>query len=98
VLLFTCTQQQAEQQNPYTYHSANSQSEVNLARFSAGTTLRLAYVAQLAESINIPDLRIGIIWHSYGNERRAAQRIGWLLRLSPNEVGHGAPACLPGCG
>lgn len=86
VLLFTCTQQQAEQQCAHTYHSANPQSEANLARFSAGTIPRLACVAQLAEGVNIPDLRVGIIWHSFGNERRAAQRIGRLLRLNPDQT------------
>lgn len=86
VLLFTCTQQQAEQQSPHTYHSANPESSANLALFSAGSIPRLACVAQLAEGINIPDLRVGIIWHSFGNERRAAQRIGRLLRLNPDQM------------
>jgi len=43
-------------------------------------------VAQLSEGVNIPNLRVGIIWHSYGNERQAAQRIGRLLRLNPEET------------
>ena len=86
VLLFTCNQQQAEQQAPHTYHSKNKDSQANLARFNTGEIQRLACVAQLSEGINIPNLRIGIIWHAYGNERKAAQRIGRLLRLNPEET------------
>jgi hypothetical protein len=26
----------------------------------------------------------GIIWHAFGNERKAAQRISWLLCLNPD--------------
>ena len=85
-LLFTCTQEQAEAQCAHTYHSANPQSAANLVLFSAGHIPCLAGVAQLAEGVNIPGLRVGIIWHAFGNERRAAQRIGRLLRLNPEEV------------
>ena len=41
---------------------------------------------QLNEGVNIPELRSGIIMHSYGNERKTAQRIGRLLRLNPDET------------
>ena len=43
-------------------------------------------MAQLSEGVNIPDLRVGIIWHAFGNERKAAQRISRLLRLNPDET------------
>jgi len=86
VLLFTCNQQQAEQQAEHTYHSKNKQSEANLAMFNTGEIQRLACVAQLSEGINIPHLRTGIIWHAFGNERKSAQRIGRLLRLNPEET------------
>ena len=86
VLLFTCNQQQAEEQAPHTYHSKNKASQANLAKFNSGEIQRLACVAQLSEGINIADLRVGIIWHAYGNERKAAQRIGRLLRLNPEET------------
>lgn len=86
VLLFTCNQQQAEQQADHTYHSKNKNSQANLARFNAGEIQRLACVAQLSEGVNIPNLRTGIIWHAFGNERKAAQRIGRLLRLNPDET------------
>ena len=86
VLLFTCNQQQAEQQAAHTYHSKNKDSQANLARFNTGEIQRLACVAQLSEGVNIPDLRVGIIWHAFGNERKAAQRIGRLLRLNPDQT------------
>jgi superfamily II DNA or RNA helicase len=86
VLLFTCNQQQAEQQAAHTYHSKNKHSQANLAKFNAGDIQRLACVAQLSEGISIPNLRVGIIWHAFGNERKAAQRIGRLLRLNPDQT------------
>ena len=86
VLLFTCNQQQAEVQAEHTYHSRNKDSQANLAKFNTGEIHRLACVAQLSEGVNIPNLRIGIIWHAFGNERKAAQRIGRLLRLNPNQT------------
>ncbi|WP_177204902.1 DEAD/DEAH box helicase [Hymenobacter arizonensis] len=86
VLLFTCNQQQAEEQAEHTYHSKNKESQANLAKFNTGEIHRLACVAQLSEGVNIPNLRIGIIWHAFGNERKAAQRIGRLLRLNPDQT------------
>jgi superfamily II DNA or RNA helicase len=86
VLLFTCNQQQAEDQAEHTYHSKNKHSETNLAKFNTGEIQRLACVAQLSEGISIPNLRVGIIWHAFGNERKAAQRIGRLLRLNPDQT------------
>ncbi|RZJ90510.1 MAG: hypothetical protein EOO60_08880, partial [Hymenobacter sp.] len=86
VLLFTCNQQQAEEQAIHTYHSKNKHSQANLDLFNAGDIQRLACVAQLSEGISIPNLRVGIIWHAFGNERKAAQRIGRLLRLNPDQT------------
>jgi len=42
VLLFTCTQQQAEQQAEHTYHANNKDSQANLALFNTGEIQRLA--------------------------------------------------------
>jgi superfamily II DNA or RNA helicase len=86
VLLFTCNQQQAEEQAEHTYHSKNKHSQSNLDQFNSGKIQRLACVAQLSEGISIPNLRVGIIWHAFGNERKAAQRIGRLLRLNPDQT------------
>ena len=41
---------------------------------------------QLNEGVTVPDLKVGIIMHAYGNERKSAQRIGRLLRLNPTQV------------
>ena len=86
VLLFTCNQQQAEAQAEHTYHSKNKHSQANLDLINAGDIQRRACVAQLSEGINIPNLRVGIIWHAFGNERKAAQRIGRALRLNSDET------------
>jgi superfamily II DNA or RNA helicase len=86
VLLFTCNQQQAEEQATHTYHSKNKHSQANLDKFNAGEIQRLACVAQFSEGISIPNLRVGIIWHALGNERKAAQRIGRLLRLNSDQT------------
>ena len=53
--------------------------------FKLGKVKKLSTVLQLNEGINIPDLKQGIIMHAYGNERKASQRIGRLLRLNPDD-------------
>ena len=53
--------------------------------FKGGQITKLSCVLQLSEGVNIPNLRQGIIMHSYGNERKASQRIGRLLRLNPDD-------------
>ena len=47
---------------------------------------RLACVQQLSEGVNIHDLRTGLMMHSFGNEVKARQRIGRLLRLNPDQT------------
>jgi superfamily II DNA or RNA helicase len=84
-IVFANTQEQADKLCKYSYHSGNKNSEDNLLLFKEGKIRELSCVLQLNEGINIPDLRQGIIMHAYGNERKAAQRIGRLLRLNPNE-------------
>jgi hypothetical protein len=44
VLLFTCNQQQAEQQADYTYHSKNKHSQANLDLLNAGKIQQLSCV------------------------------------------------------
>ena len=41
---------------------------------------------QLNEGVNIKDLECGIIMHAYANPRITKQRLGRLLRLSPDKV------------
>ena len=69
----------------HSYHSGNKKSEENLELFSDGRIDKLSCVLQLSEGISIPNLRQGIIMHAYGNNRKSAQRIGRLLRLSPDQ-------------
>jgi len=85
VILFANTQEQADSFGIASYHSKNPDSEENLERFKKGDILDLACVLQLSEGVNIPNLELGIIMHSYGNERKSSQRIGRLLRLNPDD-------------
>lgn len=85
-ILFANTQEQADSFGVPSYHSNNPNSESNLELFKAGKIMKLATVLQLNEGVNIPDLKCGIIMHSYGNERKSSQRIGRLLRLNPNDT------------
>ena len=84
-LCFASTQEQSARICPITYHSNNKFSESNLESFKTGKLLKLCAVEQLSEGINIPDLKFGIIMHSYGNERKASQKIFRFLRLNPDE-------------
>ena len=84
-IVFANTQAQADKLCPYSYHSKNAESEENLKMFKAGEITKLSTVMQLNEGVNIPNLKQGIIMHAYGNERKAAQRIGRLLRLNPDD-------------
>ena len=85
-IIFTNSQIQADSMCMYSYHSGNTNSNENLKLFKEGKINKLSCVLQLNEGVNIPNLKHGIIMHAYGNERKSNQRIGRLLRLSPNEV------------
>lgn len=85
-LIFANTQEQADKLCKHSYHSQNAESADNLIAFKEGRIDKLSCVLQLSEGVNIPNLRQGIIMHAYGNERKAAQRIGRLLRLNPDET------------
>ena len=84
-IVFANTQEQADRLCRFSYHSGNKNSEDNLISFKEGKITKLSCVLQLNEGINIPNLRQGIIMHAYGNERKASQRIGRLLRLNPDD-------------
>jgi superfamily II DNA or RNA helicase len=84
-LVFANTIRQARWLCEYTYDSENPNSEDNLKDFSNGTINKLACVLQLNEGVNVKNLKEGIILHAYGNERKASQRIGRLLRLNPDD-------------
>jgi superfamily II DNA or RNA helicase len=84
-IVFANTQAQADRLCQYSYHSGNKDSEENLLMFKSGEITKLSTVLQLNEGVNIPNLKQGIIMHAYGNERKASQRIGRLLRLNPDD-------------
>lgn len=85
IILFANTQEQADSFNIASYHSNNLNSITNLEKFKLGEIQKLACVLQISEGINIPDLKIGIIMHAYGNERKLKQRLGRLFRLNPKD-------------
>lgn len=85
-ILFVNTQDQADRLCDHSYHSNNPDSPEILEAFSNGSITKMSSVLQLNEGINIKGLKAGIIMHSYGNERKASQRIGRLLRLNPTEI------------
>lgn len=85
-IVFANTQEQADKICKYSYHSGNPKSAENLELFKDGRIQKLSSVMQLSEGVTVPNLKVGIIMHSYGNERKSNQRIGRLLRLNPSET------------
>jgi len=84
-IVFCNTTEQADWICENSYHSKNQDSNDNLDEFKNGSITKLSCVQQLNEGVNIPDLKAGIILHSYSNERQSSQRIGRLLRLNPKD-------------
>ena len=85
-ILFANTKDQADRIYPYSFHSGNSKSEKNLTLFKTGDLNKLTAVEQLSEGVTVPGLKCAIIMHSYGNNRKAAQKIGRVLRLNPDDI------------
>lgn len=85
-IVFANTQAQADRICKNSVHSKNRYSAKNLQSFKDGDINHLSCVDQLNEGVTIPDLKVGIIMHAYGNERKTNQRIGRLLRLNPNQL------------
>lgn len=85
-IVFANTQKQSDRICTHSYHSKNKKAEENLQLFSDGRIDQLSCVLQLSEGVSIPNLSQGIIMHAYGNERKSSQRIGRLLRLSPDQT------------
>ena len=85
-IMFAGTKQQADALGSHTYYSGNPKSKENLAKFKTGEVTKLVAINQLSEGVNIPNLKEGIIIHSYsGNSPKTRQMFGRLLRLFPNE-------------
>jgi superfamily II DNA or RNA helicase len=86
VLIFTSTIDQSNRLYPYSYNSKNPDSEKNLKLFQENEIQILTSVNQLKEGINIPNLQSAVVMHSYSSDVQLAQRLGRILRLSPNLV------------
>jgi superfamily II DNA or RNA helicase len=80
-LIFANTQKQADELSNHSYHSKNKKSEENLNLFKQGKIQFLSCVEQLNEGVNVPELKSGVILHSYSNNRLFAQKLGRFLRL-----------------
>lgn len=85
-IIFTNTQSQADSICDHSFHSKNPASEGNLIMFKEGEIEVLAAVEQLSEGVTIPNLKSGIIMHTFANNRKASQKIGRMLRLNPDET------------
>jgi superfamily II DNA or RNA helicase len=84
-IAFASTIKQADEICRHSVHSKNKKSHENLEDFKIGMITKLSAVEQLSEGVTIPGLEVGIILHSYGNNRKASQKIGRLLRLNPED-------------
>jgi len=84
-LCFANSIEQAEKLSKFTYHSKNAKSLENLELFKNNKIKNLCAVEQLNEGVNIPNLKNGVILHSFGNERKASQKIFRFLRLNPKD-------------
>lgn len=87
-IVFASTKKQADEISSFSHHSGNSKAvnQERLELFKAGDVELLTAVEQLNEGVNVPDLKTGIIMHTYSNNRKASQKIGRLLRLNPEET------------
>jgi len=83
-LIFANTIDQANRICKHSHHSKKKDG-IELEAFKLGTITRLSAVEQLSEGVTIPGLKHIIIMHSYGNEKRASQKIGRALRLNPTD-------------
>lgn len=86
-IVFANTQAQADRLCQHSHHTKNKRSKLNLQLFKDGEINHLSAVEQLSEGVTIPQLKCGIIMHSYANNRKAAQKIGRMLRLNPDDTG-----------
>ena len=85
-ICFANTTEQADKLCEHSYHSKNKNSNKNLQDFKDGKIKKLSCVNQLSEGVNIPNLKVGIILHSYSSNVQSAQRIARMFRLNPNKI------------
>lgn len=85
-IVFANTKEQADRLCPFAYYSGKEESKQNLEMFKRGEIMKLSAVHQLSEGINIPNLKQGIILHTFGGSSpKARQKFGRLLRLAPKD-------------
>lgn len=85
-IVFANTKEQADRLCTHAYYSGKEESKENLELFKKGEIMKLSAVHQLSEGINIPNLKQGIILHTFGGSSpKAKQKMGRLLRLAPND-------------
>jgi superfamily II DNA or RNA helicase len=87
-IVFCNTKDQADAVCAHTYHSTNKEeeNEKTLELFKLGIIDKLSCVLQISEGITIPGLRVIVMQHTYGNEKKFAQRFGRCLGLSAEEI------------
>jgi superfamily II DNA or RNA helicase len=85
-IIFANTKEQADRLCTHAYYSGKEESKENLELFKKGEIMKLSAVHQLSEGINIPNLKQGIIMHTFGGSSpKAKQKMGRLLRLAPKD-------------
>lgn len=85
-IVFANTIDQAERISLYSYNSKNKASEEYLEMFKNNKIKVLSCVEQLSEGVNIPNLKNGIILHTYSGESpKSRQKFGRLMRLPTNQ-------------
>jgi superfamily II DNA or RNA helicase len=87
-IIFCNTIEQCRRMCTYTYDSKNPNSEQNLEDFNSGKLQRLGCVLMLSQGVNIRGLKNSIIFHSYSNNKKLAQRLGRNLRLAVDDVAY----------
>jgi superfamily II DNA or RNA helicase len=84
-IIFCNTKEQAELMCTDSFYSGKPYGVEILDKFKQGIITKMACVLMLNEGENIPGLKNAVILHSYGNEKKLAQRLGRCLRLNPND-------------
>lgn len=84
-IIFANTTDQADEITPFSYHSKNKDSEINLQLFKEGATDKLSCVGQLSEGITFVGLNTALVLNSFGNERSFLQRFSRVLNLPIDE-------------
>lgn len=86
-IIFANTIEQAERLCSYSHHSQMNGDYLDA--FKEGIITRLSCVDQLSEGINIPNLKYGVILHTFsGSSPKSRQRVGRLVRLPTDQTSY----------